>query len=60
MKVEIYVDNKVYAARSMELVPVAGDLIQLGIDLYKINMVVWCEPDNDDQVNLFTTAYKNK
>lgn len=60
MKIEIYVDNKLYAARKMPLVPRQGDLIQLGIDLYKIEMVVWCEPDNGEQVNLFTTKYKTK
>ncbi len=58
MKAEIYVDNKLYSSRKMNLVPSKGDLIQLGLDLYRIEMVVWCDPDNGEQVNLFTMPYK--
>ena len=58
MKIEIYVNNELYASRKMNLIPREGDLIQLGLDLYKIEMVVWCDPDNGEQINLFTMAYK--
>ena len=58
MKIEIYVDNDLYAGRKMAFVPRVGDLIQLGLDLYKVEMVVWCDPDNGDQVNLFTSRHE--
>jgi len=60
MKTDIYLNYKLYAARKWDGVPRAGDLIQLGIDLFVVEMVVWCDPDNEDLVNLFVIRYKPK
>ena len=59
MIVEIFVDNELYAARKMALIPREGDLIQLGTDLYKIEIVAWCDPDDFNRVKLFATKHND-
>ena len=58
MKIELYVDNELYASRDYSQVPREGDLIQLGLDLYEIDTVVWCDPDRGEQVTLFAEPYR--